>query len=107
MRAFTVVAVRRHTHEHSIIHIDSFFFFFFVYYIIKASKAVGITTLPEILQEDMVQDTTFLLALYHILLNVHVVEGILVCPVTQQQFVISNEIPNFIESSTSISTGTD
>jgi uncharacterized protein YbaR (Trm112 family) len=53
-------------------------------------------TLPEILQQDMIQDTTFLLALYHILLHVHVVEGILVCPVTQQQFVISNEIPNFM-----------
>lgn len=71
----------------------------------KASKAVSITSLPEILQEDMVQDTAFLLALYHILLNVHVVEGILVCPATQQQFVISNEIPNFIESTTT--NGTD
>ena len=45
----------------------------------------------------MIRDTTFVLALYHILLHIHIVEGILVCPVTHQQFVIQNEIPNFIE----------
>ena len=45
----------------------------------------------------MIQDTTFVLALYHILLHIHIVEGILVCPVTHQQFVIQNEIPNLIE----------
>lgn len=64
--------------------------------LVQATRAVGITTLPEILQEDMIQDKSFQLALYHILLHVHVVEGILVCPATQQQFVITNEIPNFI-----------
>jgi multifunctional methyltransferase subunit TRM112 len=57
---------------------------------------VGITTLPDQLTEDMVQDTSFLLALYHILLHVHVVNGILKCPITEKQFIIQDEIPNMI-----------
>jgi uncharacterized protein YbaR (Trm112 family) len=53
-------------------------------------------TLPDQLTEDMSNDTTFLIALYHILLHVHVVDGTLLCPVTHKQFIILEEIPNMI-----------
>jgi len=64
--------------------------------LVKAAQEVGIPTLPATLTPDMVQDTDFCKALYHILLNVHVVQGLLTCPITGQEFVIDNEIPNLM-----------
>jgi uncharacterized protein YbaR (Trm112 family) len=46
--------------------------------------------------DDMVHDSTFVLALYHVLMHVHIVDGVMECPVTQKQFTIQNEIPNMI-----------
>lgn len=44
----------------------------------------------------MSQDREFQLALYHILMDVHLVNGILTCPVTAREFVVENEIPNLL-----------
>jgi multifunctional methyltransferase subunit TRM112 len=57
---------------------------------------MGITTLPPILSDELASNTEFLAALFHILMNVHLVEGTLTCPVTGRQFPVQNEIPNMV-----------
>lgn len=53
---------------------------------------------PEIPQElpEGEIDTSTLEALYHVLFNIHVIEGELVCPDTQRKFPIKQGIPNMI-----------
>lgn len=46
--------------------------------------------------EELANDRDFLLALYHVLMNVHLVQGILTCPVTGREFPVMNEIPNMM-----------
>ena len=57
---------------------------------------MGIPTLPPTLTEDMSQDAEFLKALYHILMDVHLVQGMLTCPVTGREFPVRNEIPEIM-----------
>ena len=57
---------------------------------------MGIPTLPAVLTEDLAQDPDFLVALYHILMNVHLVEGTLMCPLTRREFPVTKEIPNMV-----------
>ena len=64
--------------------------------LVAASQAMGITTLPPVLTEDLAENNTFLVALYHVLMNVHLVQGVLTCPVTGREFVVQNEIPNMV-----------
>ena len=62
----------------------------------QAAVAMGIPTLPPTLTEELATERSFLLALYHILMNVHLVQGILTCPVTGREFPVQNEIPNMM-----------
>jgi multifunctional methyltransferase subunit TRM112 len=57
---------------------------------------MGLTTLPPTLTEDLAKDPTFLKALYHVLMNVHLVKGILTCPVTGREFPVLDRIPNMM-----------
>ena len=57
---------------------------------------MGIPTLPSVLTEDMAQNTDFLKALYSILMNVHLVQGMLTCPVTGREFPVTDGIPNMM-----------
>jgi multifunctional methyltransferase subunit TRM112 len=57
---------------------------------------VGISTLPAVLTEELARDAAFGMALYQILMHVHVVTGTLTCPATGREFAIANEIPNMI-----------
>lgn len=57
---------------------------------------MGIPTLPVALTEDMTNDPEFIQALYHILFHVHLVNGILTCPVTNREFIVRDGIPNLI-----------
>lgn len=57
---------------------------------------MGIPTLPPVLRDELAQDEDFLKALYHVLMNVHVVKGTLTCPVTGREFPVDNEIPNML-----------
>lgn len=52
-------------------------------------------TIPETLPEGEI-DTATLEALYHVLFNIHVIEGHLVCPDTGRKFPIKQGIPNMI-----------
>lgn len=64
--------------------------------LVAASHAMGLSTLPPSLTEDLADNNMFLTALYHVLMNVHLVQGVLTCPVTGREFVVQNEIPNMI-----------
>ena len=55
---------------------------------------MGIPTLPPTLTEELSEDSTFVKALYHVLMNVHLVQGMLTCPVTGREFPVQNGIPN-------------
>eukprot|EP00980_Cylindrotheca_fusiformis_P009741 scaffold2149_cov187-Cylindrotheca_fusiformis.AAC.19 len=51
--------------------------------------------IPESLPDGEIDSPT-LEALYHVLFNIHVIEGNLVCPDTGRQFPIKQGIPNMI-----------
>ena len=57
---------------------------------------MGISTLPPTLTDALVEDPLFLRALYHILMNVHLVKGMLTCPVTGREFPVQDGIPNMM-----------
>lgn len=52
--------------------------------------------LPEVVQPEMLESDTFLKALHHVLLEVHVEEGVLICPESGHRFPISQGIPNML-----------
>ena len=62
----------------------------------QGASELGISTLPPTLTEDLAQDPAFLKALYHILMNVHLVKGMLTCPVTGREFPVQDGIPNMM-----------
>ena len=62
----------------------------------QAAKEVGIPTLPPALTEDMAADDDFLAALNHVLFHVHLVQGMLTCPITEREFPVQNGIPNMM-----------
>lgn len=64
--------------------------------LVQAASQMGLSTLPPQLSDAMANDPTFLQALYHVLMNVHLVKGILTCPVTGREFAVSDGIPNMI-----------
>lgn len=64
--------------------------------LVQAAKEMGIPTLPPTLTEDIASDPSFLDALNHILFHVHLVQGLLTCPVTAKEFPVQNGIPNMI-----------
>jgi multifunctional methyltransferase subunit TRM112 len=64
--------------------------------LVQACAEMGIPTLPNTLTDDLAHDTAFLQALYNILMNVQLVQGMLTCPVTGREFPVTDGIPNMI-----------
>lgn len=64
--------------------------------LVQAASEMGLSSLPPQLSQEMVNDATFMQALYHVLMNVHLVRGILTCPVTGREFPVVDGIPNMI-----------
>lgn len=64
--------------------------------LVQAANDVGIPTLPPSLTVELSEDTSFLQALYHILMNVHLIKGMLTCPVTGREFPVTDGIPNMM-----------
>ena len=58
------------------------------------ARDLGIDTLPEALNDELVQDPNFIDALHHILMDVHVVTGQLQCPESGHVFPITGGVPN-------------
>ena len=63
--------------------------------LVQGASQVGLTTLPPTLTDEMVNDTDFLRALYHVLMNVHLVKGMLTCPDTGREFPVTDGIVDF------------
>ena len=64
----------------------------------KACQQVGMEEgcLPEKLTDDLLGSEDFLQALHKVLMDVHVIEGTLVCPDTGRQFPIKQGVPDMI-----------
>ncbi|GAB5029555.1 trm112-like protein at1g22270-like [Nannochloropsis oceanica] len=62
----------------------------------EASKALGMDELPEKVEEGNKTDESFLEIVHKLLLDVHVLEGALVCPETGRRFPINEGIPNML-----------
>ena len=52
--------------------------------------------LPPAVPEDYATNEEFLKALHHVLLEVEIVEGVLVCPETDKRFPIKEGIPSML-----------
>uniref|UniRef100_A0A7S2NVK9 Multifunctional methyltransferase subunit TRM112-like protein n=1 Tax=Leptocylindrus danicus TaxID=163516 RepID=A0A7S2NVK9_9STRA len=66
--------------------------------LLQAATQMGLppNSLPPNLTDEMVQDQAFLQALYHVLMNVHLVRGILTCPDTGREFAVTDGIVDFM-----------
>lgn len=63
----------------------------------RGAAELGVPScLPAVLTEDLANDRDFLIALYRILMNVHLVEGTLTCPLTGRVFPVTQEIPDMM-----------
>jgi multifunctional methyltransferase subunit TRM112 len=63
--------------------------------LVQGAAQLGLKTLPASLTEDLANDTAFLRALYHVLMNVHLVKGMLTCPDTGREFPVTGGIADF------------
>mmetsp|Transcript_18710 Transcript_18710/g.22935 ORF Transcript_18710/g.22935 Transcript_18710/m.22935 type:complete len:136 (-) Transcript_18710:220-627(-) len=63
--------------------------------LVKAAAELGLNTLPPTLNENLVNDDNFLRALYHVLMNVHLVKGMLTCPDTGREFPVTDGTVDF------------
>lgn len=64
--------------------------------LVQAASEMGISTLPPTLTTDLAENPAFLQALYHILMNVHLLKGMLTCPITGREFPVTDGIPNMM-----------
>jgi multifunctional methyltransferase subunit TRM112 len=63
--------------------------------LVQGASDLGLNTLPKVLTEELANDDAFLRALYHVLMNVHLVKGMLTCPDTGREFPVTDGIPDF------------
>jgi multifunctional methyltransferase subunit TRM112 len=64
--------------------------------LVAAASDMGLSTLPPVLTQELAENDDFLVALYHILTNVHLINGMLTCPRTGREFPVTNGIPNMM-----------
>jgi multifunctional methyltransferase subunit TRM112 len=64
--------------------------------IVIAANSVGIEGLPLEFSPVLLDDESVLRVLHHVLFDIHIMEGSLVCPETGHRFPISNGIPNMM-----------
>jgi multifunctional methyltransferase subunit TRM112 len=53
-------------------------------------------SLPPTVTTELAEDEGFLRALYHVLMNVHLVDGMLTCEVTGREFPVTDGIVNMM-----------
>ena len=59
----------------------------------EAAATLGLAGLPAEVQPEMLESEVFLKALHHVLLEVHVETGALICPESGHRFLINEGIP--------------
>ncbi len=64
--------------------------------LVLAANALGLESLPTEVTIELAQDDEFLRALYHVLMNVHLVNGMLTCSETGREFPVTDGIVNMM-----------
>ncbi len=64
--------------------------------VLIAANVVGLEGFPTEPTEEIVADDEFIQALHHLLLDIHVIEGTLICPETGHRFPIHEGIPSLM-----------
>lgn len=64
--------------------------------LIEGAKSMGLDSLPPSVTPELANDEGFLRALYHVLMDVHLVNGMLTCTETGREFAVTNGIANFM-----------
>jgi multifunctional methyltransferase subunit TRM112 len=64
--------------------------------LIEGAKAMGLDSLPPSVTPELANDEGFLRALYHVLMDVHLVNGMLTCTETGKEFPVTDGIANFM-----------
>jgi multifunctional methyltransferase subunit TRM112 len=64
--------------------------------VLVAANAVGLGGFPDALTPDLMDSEEFLKAVHQLLLDMHVMEGFLICPDTGHRFPITDGIPCFM-----------
>ena len=65
--------------------------------VVKAAKELGQSTdLPEELAENYDKDQDFLKKAHHLLMEIEIINGDLVCPETGRRFPVADGIPNML-----------
>ena len=64
--------------------------------LVLAANALGLESLPTEVTVELAQDDDFLRALYHVLMNVHLVNGMLTCSETGREFPVTDGIVNMM-----------
>lgn len=64
--------------------------------LLQGAKAMGLDSLPPAVTPELANDEGFLRALYHVLMNVHLVNGMLTCSETGREFPVTDGIANMM-----------
>ena len=66
--------------------------------LVEGAAALGCTDLPPVADVDaaMKADEVFLRKVHHALLDIHLMDGRLLCPETGRPFVVKDGIPNML-----------
>jgi multifunctional methyltransferase subunit TRM112 len=64
--------------------------------LVHAAGALGLHSLPPLVTPELAADDGFLRALYHVVMNVHLVDGMLKCTITGREFPVSDGIVNMM-----------
>lgn len=59
-------------------------------------KSVGITDIPSKFESNLLNNNEFLTKCHHALLEIHVIDGNLICPESKRKFPIKDGIPNML-----------
>ena len=63
---------------------------------VEASRTMGYAELPDEADSAMLESDEFLSRFHHALLELHLEEGALLCPVTARRFPVNKGIPNML-----------
>lgn len=64
--------------------------------LLQGAQAMGLDSLPPSVTPELANDEGFLRALYHVLMNVHLVNGMLTCRETGREFPVTDGIVNMM-----------
>mmetsp|Transcript_40474 Transcript_40474/g.84695 ORF Transcript_40474/g.84695 Transcript_40474/m.84695 type:complete len:134 (-) Transcript_40474:474-875(-) len=64
--------------------------------LLQGASAMGLDSLPPSVTPELANDEGFLRALYHVLMNVHLVNGMLTCSETGREFPVTDGIVNMM-----------